>query len=386
MAAWQVRVHLPLSAQVARQEPDALAALERAAAGAPTDPQLQYQLGAARASVGQLEAARLAFTRLCELTPTNPPSWVALGDLELRADKLRAAEQAYRRAVDLAPRDTSGLCALAQVLLRRGFATEAEQLVARAEKADPLAGRPHFLRAQLIMRSSATAAALPELRRAVELEPDYLPPWLILAASCLELRRWADVDNACNGALRVDPRNAQALAVMAQARILRGKPNDAAEAEALAKRALDASPQHPAAQYVLGVLALRANRAPEAVEHLEAALLADATRLDARASLARAYSLAGRKGEAAQQRQLVAQQTRYRQTVEDLVMRVHENPRDPRLHQRLAELYASVGGREKAISEYEKTLALEPHNGVVSRALDRLRSDGDVVPPSTGDR
>lgn len=350
----------------------------------PSNPELQYQLGVARSSAGQLDGARTAFQKVCELAPNYPFAWVALGDLELRAGQLRAAEEAYVRAETLAPTDASVLCALAQVLLRRGFADEAAKLVKRAEQSSPKAGRPHFLRAQLIMRSSTTAAAVPELRRATELEPDYLPPWLTLAASCLELRRWPEVDAACNGALRVDPRNAQALAVMAQARLLRGKTGDAAEAEALAQRALEANPQHAGAQYVVGLLALRANRVPEAIEHFEAALLAEGTRLDARSNLARAYALAGRKAEAAQQLRLVAQQTRYRQTVEDLVMRVHGSPRNPRLHQQLAELYASVGGWEKAITEYEKTAVLEPHNKQVRAELERLRAQADAAHPSAG--
>jgi len=379
-----VRTHLPLPAQPSSREAAALAALERQAANSPSDPQLQYQLGTARAALGQLDGARTAFQRLCQLTPTNPPSWVVLGDFELRAGELRGAEQAYRRAVALTPNDASVLCALAQTLLRRGFAEEAEHLVTAAQRAAPHAGRPHFLRAQLVMRSSATEVALPELRRAVELEPDYLPPWLMLAAACLELRRWADVDLACNGALRVDPGNSQALAVMAQARVLRGAAGDAAEAETLAMRALKANPRHGGAHYVLGLLALRANRVPDAIEHLEAALLAEGTRVDARSNLARAYRLAGRTTEAEQQLKLVAQQTRYRQTVEELVMRAHQSPRDPRIHQQLAELYASVGGREKAISEYEKTVALEPGNQAARTALDRLRSEAEPGHASAG--
>jgi cytochrome c-type biogenesis protein CcmH/NrfG len=374
VAACFLRARLESRLTPLEQQKAAIARLEQAAAARPNDAASCYQLAEAYARAGRVADARRSYERLCLLDSHNPQAWLALGTFEQQRGRVGAAAFAYERAVEAAPSNVEPLCALAELELRRNRVERAAQLAERALKLDPRAGCPHLVKGRVLLRSAAPEVAIPYFQRAVELEPDLLPGWVALAGWQLFVKRLDEAEAACAAGLRLDPNNPDLLALLADVKMQRASPVDVEEAARLAERALRAKPDHPEGQYVLGVIALRSNHVPEAIRHLEAALAADGSRLDARSNLVKAYRRAGRQAEAETQLKLLDIGLEYTRKVNVLLIRAQARPRDPDLHWQLAELYRSVGAREKAIREYGRVLELDPKRQSARAALERLEA------------
>lgn len=377
--AWQVRVRLAQPGKNAVQQDAektgaAVAQLEKAAAAQPFNVPLQRQLAAAYVSLGRLDESERVMERLCRLTPEDSAAWLALGQLQSHQNHLSSAAHSLERAVSLTPHDIPTLCALAQVEIKRGKTRRAEVLINQAQRADPHAGFPYFIRGQLLRRTAMAEVAIPEFQRAVAAEPGNLSGWMALADAQFQIKRLKDAETSCKNALRVDPQNADALSLLAQVKMQRAASGDSEEAARLAEQAIAAHPQDANSHYVLGVLRLRAGNAAEAITHLEAALTFDSSRLDARINLAKAYQRAGRDADAERQLKLLEAGAEYDKKVNALVAQTQARPAEPALHFQLGDLYASVGGRDKAILEYQRTLELDPNYRTAREALQRLGS------------
>jgi tetratricopeptide (TPR) repeat protein len=105
----------------------------------PGNPVLQAELGSALASLGDLEAAYLAYQQAVALTPSSPAYLQMLAGFSIKYE-YRLEEvglPAARRTVILAPEDPAALDMMSQVLLRLGDPASAERFLLRALQADP---------------------------------------------------------------------------------------------------------------------------------------------------------------------------------------------------------------------------------------------------------
>jgi Flp pilus assembly protein TadD len=99
--------------------------------------------------------------------------------------------------------------------------------------------------------------------------------------------------------LQVSPSNAVAQVMLAWYLLLR---NQFAEALPLAEHAANVSPNSPSAQLVLGRALVDTGDLNGGLEHLQTALTLDPSNIEVHLALVHAYSLAGRKADAARER------------------------------------------------------------------------------------
>lgn len=359
-------------AALTQRDAQAIARLEQTLAAQPGQMEARYQLADYYMRLQRPRDAEKVLQEGCRLAPGDAQAWLSLGDIELRGDQPDAAATAYAKATALAPNSAAPLCALAQLELKRGRLTRVRQLLQQAAHADPLSGRVHFIQAQLLMRTAPSELAIPELRQAIKLEPQYLPAWLMLASVTAELNQTTAMQAACQGALKLDPGNPTALGILSRAKMQSGSAQDLQQARQLAEQALQTNPQDGPSHMILGLLDLRANHNQEAVGHLEAALLANRSDTEARANLAKAYQRVGRDADAALQLKALQSELEFTDQIRHLTTQSKMRPRDPELHYEMGNLYVSTGANDKAKSEYEAALELNPQHQAARRALQKL--------------
>ncbi len=160
---------------------EAEALLERAAMIAPNHEailRLQAQIHARRADWPALARTARGWA---SVNPRNPEAWRALAQAEIETGFLRQAIQSLRRSIDFGARDAASLAMFARLCLT---AMEFEQVAAAldaSEKAGPPSAGLLATRAALAMYSGRAADAEGYSRRAVALDPNDATAWSLLA-------------------------------------------------------------------------------------------------------------------------------------------------------------------------------------------------------------
>lgn len=252
----------------------------------------------------RFEEAVEELTRVLEATPDDAAarlkraaSRMALGRWQEAADDLRTLERADPNNFEVQGR-------LAVTLERLGRAEEAiarYQAAARLEPSTERAARAHVQAASLMLQTGAVQAAVPELERAVELDPAHLDARITLAglmvraqkpaaalehfqgaldhhpeavpahlgrATVLLLQgRYPEARTALEGSLAALPGNAAVALLLA--RVLTAAPDDSvhdgARAESLARR-LDQAQPSPRSAELLALAAAEQGRFDQALE------------------------------------------------------------------------------------------------------------------------
>lgn len=142
--------------------------------------------GVAAFQKGNFEGAREAYLRVLKIEPNNIPALVNLGATEYRMGNNTEAERLLRRALQLKPDNPTawlnlGIIYLEQDEPMRSLAAVAQAVVHAPN--DPVARNYLGVAAG---RNRWFDAAEAELRRAVELRPDYADAHFNLAVFCLE--------------------------------------------------------------------------------------------------------------------------------------------------------------------------------------------------------
>ena len=120
-----------------QQYTEAAALGERSAAGDPDNARAHNLLGAAYASLGQIERARRSFRAALGVIPWDPVVYVNLGLLELRSANVAAAVGLFAEALALDPSSPDALTGLADALERQGHTERAARLRSGVRR-DPL--------------------------------------------------------------------------------------------------------------------------------------------------------------------------------------------------------------------------------------------------------
>jgi len=172
-------------------------------------------------------------------------------DLAFKAGRPSEAAKAIERMASLSPDDHENVRQRVEVLARNRRGREAVQLAeswaARHDgdsRGPMLLARAHFL-------SGDREAGLAEARRAVALEPDSLPPRLLLGRLCQIAGRWAEAADVWTEVRRIAPSRPGVGLDLAYCREQSG---DLAGAEQAAREVLGVEPGDPRALNFLGYL------------------------------------------------------------------------------------------------------------------------------------
>jgi tetratricopeptide (TPR) repeat protein len=189
-------------------------------------------------------------------TLTEAEGLARLGDLLLHTDRVQEAETYLLRALELDPRLASARASLGSLRLRQGRLAEAREQLQQAEASDPQNQLAHYYLADALNQEGAvvtsdkisvkefeerTDAIRAELRRAIELAPDFVESYRLLAT--VEIERGDRPQEATvllRRATALAPRRLDLALMLAQAQLLGGQFDEARRlAEPVALRADD---------------------------------------------------------------------------------------------------------------------------------------------------
>jgi tetratricopeptide (TPR) repeat protein len=284
-------------------------------------------------------AARADFSAARDLAPNAPASYTNLAaeaGVEGKADE---AMQLYERALQIDPTNFDALNGIVNLTLSKGEFDKAHARVDQAI-AQKESGPLHFLKGQIYGRQFNAQGVEAEMKRALELEPNFVPAFNALAAlyintnqpdqAVASLRDWAAkrpddsnpyvlvgmiedkrqnydaADDAYHKALTVKPDDIFSANNLAWNYAEHGKGN-LDEAMRLAQGVVQKYPEEPGFADTLGWVYFKKGLNAAAVEQLQKAVAkAQAQGTDSpvyRLHLGQALAAAGRKAEARQQLQ-----------------------------------------------------------------------------------
>ncbi len=117
--------------------------------------------------------ARKAYREMLEVDPENALVWANLGAVEQQAKNLDAAQACFEASTRFNPQLVQSWVALGLIQSAKGDRYRAVSSFARAIHEDPLDPRPHNYLAIEAQNLKWNDAAMAELQRAIELNPEY---------------------------------------------------------------------------------------------------------------------------------------------------------------------------------------------------------------------
>jgi tetratricopeptide (TPR) repeat protein len=190
-----------------------------------------------------------------------------------------------------------------------------------------------------LMSNGKIAEALPQWRKAVELDPDDERARVNLGIAMDHEGLLNEAVEQFQKAIELAPEHAEAYDNLARDLLLRGSLDDAIQAYSTG---LNIEPNNAGAQANLGTALYQKGRLPEAIEHCERALAIDKAVPDAHNTLGLAYSRMGRLEEA----------------IGHLQTAVADNPGSLQYQFNLGRVLAQAGKFQEAIPHMERADAL----------------------------
>ena len=185
----------------------------------PQQPHALDYLGTIQFLRHDLEGARATYKRLVQAAPYYATAYIQLGHVEALLGNRSEAERLYRLATEADPSNPRPPRELGTLLLANGKIGPAEEMLRQALQLDPgdvLALAP-LGEAAALEQHYEEAATL--LQRVLDAEPARrdLTVMLNLGFVCLKLGRFTDVERLMKAAIQIDPRQAQAYALLGAA-------------------------------------------------------------------------------------------------------------------------------------------------------------------------
>jgi tetratricopeptide (TPR) repeat protein len=188
---------------LAAHDDDAIRALTSAAALAPADDEIPYDLGRISYQMRRYGEAAAQFRRAIAL---NPQSHKAHDNLGLATEALGDVDGAirhYMKAIELVHRDHPRYdvvyANLADLMLKRGDHRQAFDLAAEAAERNPDDARNLFLTAKALVKLERLEVSIKWLERAIAVDPLLPEPRYLLAQTLRRLGRAEDADRAFKG-------------------------------------------------------------------------------------------------------------------------------------------------------------------------------------------
>jgi tetratricopeptide (TPR) repeat protein len=231
------------------------------------------------------------------------------------------------------------LALLGALLVKLDRNAEAESTLLQVIAEAPTFAKPHEDLGHLLVRQNRAQEALPHLERATHLDPKLENAWFTLGKALAMLGRGAEADRAFERSFALSPeRRMMALAAEHQ------KEGRLDEAEHLYRRILRHDPRNVDALRLLALISLKAGRDGEAESLLEKAIALAPDFLLAILDLGR----------------LRKEQDRYGEALECFDRAIALDPASPQPHYLRGSTLAPASFTQEAIEAYEKCLKLRP--------------------------
>jgi tetratricopeptide (TPR) repeat protein len=296
------------------QYADAIAVLSDALAALPESGRARYLLGLTYQRQGNYDRAMEELAHAASMAPLLGLNSIfqSLGALRRSQQDYEGAIDAFSRRVALVPNDATAHHELAEMYFRVGRLDEALAEHTVALMLDPRRVESYVGVAQVHLRAGRFADAAAAARRATGLAADHKEARYVLATALLRLGRTDEGNRELQEyqrlqaeATALQQRRFEIAALRRDASVSAAN-GDHARAVALLRKALDAQPGSPTAEFDLGLALLRAGQAADAIPHLQAALV-PGSQPDVHRHLAAAYEATGRAEESRRERALYAQ-------------------------------------------------------------------------------
>jgi Tfp pilus assembly protein PilF len=184
------------------------------------------------------EAAVIRLTEALKEFPNSSRLWFALGVAHFKKQQHDEAAKAFARAAEIDGKFAAALAYLGIVYDETGRYGEAIDSYKRALQSDEKLAAAHYLLADALLRqpSADTAAAESHLRRAIELEPSFVPGRLALARLYIRLERFNEAATQLETVAAADPNQPEAQYQLGRVYMRLKRTADAQRAVAAFKR------------------------------------------------------------------------------------------------------------------------------------------------------
>jgi tetratricopeptide (TPR) repeat protein len=183
-----------------RRDPDAEETLKRAAARAPADAEIPYDLGRIYYQTGRHQAAAESFRRATELDPRAYKAWDNLGLATEALGDVAQAQQHYLKALAIVHKDHPQYDVVyanfADLLIKLGNYQRAFDLAAEAAQRNPDEPRNFFLAGKALVQLGRGDISVRWFEQAIALNADYPEPHYALSQVYRRLGRSADAERA----------------------------------------------------------------------------------------------------------------------------------------------------------------------------------------------
>lgn len=307
--------------------------------------------------LGKMDEALRELTTVLVSDPHNASALAQRAYILVYREDWAGAEKDLAEALTLKPGDPTALATKAMIAVERKDFPAATAFVAQALASDPNNSYARRLQAQLAKREGNQTAVMQALSKAVADAPKDSAPLINRAAAHLQSREYDAADQDISAALSLDPGNAEALNTRAD--IARARGNFAGAVDALTA----ALAAHPGNGPVLATRAeayRQMSKFDEALADTDSALK---TGLISPSIRLLRINILIQKGDP------LAVATEAAQLVS-------ENPSSDFALVAAGKTYAALGMRDKAMSSFDRALALKPYAYIyINRSQVRPESD-----------
>jgi tetratricopeptide (TPR) repeat protein len=193
----------------------AIVALQQLLKKNPAIAEAQLLLATAFRLQGNLTEALAAYRQLAVVDPKNFPAHLFAGAILMQQGKLAEARTALGKAVELAPDDLTAVDQLITLDLMEKKAPDALRRVNDLVARSPKDGRLQILLARVLSAQADFSGAEAALRKAIELQPDSLDPYLSLVQLLVSTKQQDKALTDLKQAVAKNPKDIRPLMLMA---------------------------------------------------------------------------------------------------------------------------------------------------------------------------
>jgi tetratricopeptide (TPR) repeat protein len=311
---------------------------------------------------GQIGQAEAICRAAVERNDQDVNMTALLGATLYKAGKAEEAERWLRHTMGIAPNFAKPWSDLGQLLLDTRRPQEALDTLEEAVRLDSNDGDAWFNLGKARAVLGQGPAADEAFEKSFELNPGRKA--LAQAAEHQQAGRWAEAEKICRDILRRDPRDINALRLLATCAAHAGRQR---EAERLLRRTVTQAPDYVEAHLDLGRLLKEQQRLEEAIEQFEKCIELEPGNLQGHFLLASVLAPAARTYDAIEA---------YRKVLE-------LRPKHAGAWLGLGHTLKTVGRQDEAVEAYRECIRLKPGNGEIYWSLANLKtyqlSDADIA-------
>ncbi len=242
----------------------ALIAFRRAQELDPEDDEIAYRTASALLQTGQIDEALLQLRRVVFANPEHMPARASLGNCQFLLGDIDNARQNFESVLAREPDNLNALYGMTKVLLHTGLPREATLPARRLMDLMPGSSEALTLFADTQKETGQRAPAMAAYRKALRIDPAYVPALLGLAKCMLLGRRYDDAVGCAIKASAQRPADPYPLELLSEILSAKGALADAREA---AESALELATGSVGLRVHLSVLCRRLGDNAGALEH-----------------------------------------------------------------------------------------------------------------------